>query len=111
MIDDDDGRASGGSERTDPSGFREASRPMDSREARERRLKIRCWRRGTKEMDLILGGFFDRCGAALNDAQLAAFEEAIREDDDRLYRWVSGAEATPPRHEAIIAAIRADRGV
>lgn len=73
-----------------------------NRETRERRLKIRCWRRGTKEMDLILGGFFDREGARLDEASLAAFEALIEEDDDALYRWITGAEPPPERHRAVI---------
>ena len=101
---------SGGAE--EPSGWRESAsdKGAEDREARERRLKIRCWRRGTKEMDLILGGFFDRHGRALSDQTLGAFEALIREDDAALYRWVSGAEDPPPVHVAIIEMIRADRG-
>ncbi|MEL6977711.1 MAG: succinate dehydrogenase assembly factor 2 [Pseudomonadota bacterium] len=81
------------------------------RDARLRRLRIRCWRRGTKEMDLILGGFFDRRGATLSDAALTEFEALIEEDDDRLYRWACGAEAPPERHAAMLERIQRDSEV
>ena len=76
------------------------------RSTRERRLKVRCWRRGTKEMDLILGGFFDNEGADLSDAELTAFEALIGEEDDALYRWVSGGEAAPERHAPLIERLK-----
>lgn len=91
----------------DPAGWRErAPHAEESRSDRERRLKIRCWRRGTKEMDLILGGFFDAEGAGLSDAELTAFEALIREDDTALYRWVSGADAPPNDHATMIARLQ-----
>lgn len=96
----------------EPAAWREgAIDPAEPRSVRERRLKIRTWRRGTKEMDLILGGYFDARGATLSDEALSAFEAVLREDDGVLYRWVTGAEAPPPEHAGVIAAIRADRGV
>lgn len=92
---------------SEPPNWRETTQdPTETREMRERRLRIRCWRRGTKEMDLILGGFFDAVGKTLSDAELAALEALIREDDDALYRWVAGAEAPPDAHAPIIDAIR-----
>ena len=83
---------------------------QDDRDLRLRRLKIRCWRRGTKEMDLILGGFFDREGAALSDEALTTFEALIGEDDNDLYRWMTGVEAPPARHAVIIQRIRSAQG-
>ena len=41
---------------------------MTEREKRLKRLAIRSWRRGTKEMDLILGRFWDTEGSGLDDA-------------------------------------------
>lgn len=78
----------------------------ETRTARERRLKIRCWRRGTKEMDLILGGFFDAEGARLSEPELNAFEALIGEDDHALYRWITGAEAAPADHAPMIERLR-----
>lgn len=96
----------------DPEGWREAveTAPL-ARPLWERRLKIRAWRRGTKEMDLILGGYFDAHAAAMSDAELSAFEALMREDDSALYAWVAGGAEPPAAHADVIAAIRRARGI
>jgi antitoxin CptB len=67
------------------------------RDARLRRLKIRSWRRGMKEMDLILGSFCDSEAASMTDAELDELEELMSENDQELYQWISG-QALPPAH-------------
>ncbi len=64
-------------------------------EARLRRLRLRAWRRGTKEMDLILGPFADARLAELAPAALDDFERLLEQNDQDLYRWVSGQEKAP----------------
>ena len=44
----------------------------ETRETRIKRLRMRSWRRGIKEMDLILGGFADAELAGLDAATLDA---------------------------------------
>lgn len=81
----------------------------ETREVRLKRLRIRCWRRGTKEMDLILGGFADggsRGLAALTAPELDAFERLISENDQDLYIWISGQQPAPAEHAAMIAHLR-----
>ena len=56
-----------------------------------RRLRWRC-RRGTKELDRILGGFFEEDYAGLNDAQQSAFAELLEQQDPLIYDWLMGAE-------------------
>jgi antitoxin CptB len=80
------------------------SEPADQR---LRRLRMRSWRRGTREMDLILGPFADRALAALTPAETDAYEALIAENDQDLYAWVTGATACPARHAAIVALIAA----
>ncbi len=75
------------------------------------RLRMRCWRRGTREMDLILGPFADSTLAQLGPADLDALEALIAENDQDLYLWMSGQAAAPPTHAAIVARIRAARGI
>lgn len=95
----------------DAPGWREEERRGEDRDSILRRLKIRCWRRGVKEMDLILGGFIDAAGAQLSDAQLTAFDRLTREDDSVLYAWVSGAAEPADAHAEIIAVLRRHHGV
>jgi antitoxin CptB len=63
----------------------------ESRETRLKRLRIRSWRRGTREMDLILGPFADGPLAALDDPALDAYEALLEQADPDLYAWICGA--------------------
>lgn len=73
---------------------------------RLRRLRMRSWRRGTKEMDLILGGYADERLAGMEGAELDLYETLLGEADDELYAWVAGRQAPPPRYTALLASIR-----
>lgn len=83
---------------------------MSDRETRLRRLRIRSWRRGIKEMDLILGSFFDECGATLDDEALDLYEAMLSESDQDLYQWFSGQSPAPAEHRAILDIVRDQRG-
>ncbi|MDB6177594.1 succinate dehydrogenase assembly factor 2 [Paracoccus sp. Z330] len=50
---------------------------------------MRSWRRGMKEMDLILGRFADECLARLPESRLASYERMLSENDQDLYLWVT----------------------
>lgn len=67
----------------------------ETAEHRLKRLRIRSWRRGIKEMDLILGGFADDRLASLTPDQLDAHEAMMNEQDQDLYLWVSGQQEAP----------------
>ena len=91
------------------------SRWHERREApaiRLRRLRMRSARRGTREMDLILGGFAEAGLDGLPPAILDAFETFLSENDQDIYQWVSGQSNVPAAHEEIVGRIRAfiDRG-
>lgn len=79
----------------------------ETRETRLKRLKIRAWRRGTKEMDLILGPFADGPLREVDDATLDAFEALLDENDQDLYPWVAQTAPAPEVHGPILARIRA----
>ena len=65
--------------------------------ARLQRVRMRAWRRGTREMDLILGPFADARLEGMTAAALDAFETLLSEDDHDLYAWITGrAEAPEP---------------
>jgi antitoxin CptB len=78
---------------------------MESGEARLKRLAMRSWRRGTKEMDLVLGPFADRHLAGLDPANLDLYDRLLDENDQDLILWVMGTAAAPDDFAALIAGI------
>lgn len=66
---------------------------------RRKRLKFRAWRRGFREIDLILGGFADRCLEDLDEAALSEFEALLKVPDNDVYDWITGACAAPPEYD------------
>ena len=77
------------------------------RETRLKRLRFRAWHRGTKEADLMIGGFFDRYSAHWNDAELAWFEALMDEDEVEVMGWAMGKIPVPPRAAGpLIAALQ-----
>ena len=79
----------------------------ETREIRLKRLKIRSWRRGTKEMDMLLGPFADGALPDLAEPDLAAYEAMLEENDQDLYAWVSGRDRPTAAHAGLIARIAA----
>jgi antitoxin CptB len=80
-------------------------------DVRLRRLRMRSWRRGIREMDLLLGGFSDVHLAALSPSELDAYETMLDENDHDLYAWVSKGTPAPEVHEGVLALIRRHHGV
>jgi len=72
-----------------------------------KRMRMRSWRRGTKEMDLVLGPFADECLASLAGSTLADYDALLAENDQDLIQWVLGQSAPPDRFAALIAQIAA----
>lgn len=67
----------------------------DPQHLRRKRLRFRCWHRGTREMDLLLGRFADRHLADLSEGQLDRFEALLMAPDPDLYDWVAGYAPVP----------------
>lgn len=85
----------------------ETAAPLDRR---RQKLKFRAWRRGFRELDLILGGFADRKLDALDSIGLDAFEALLNANDQDVYEWITGAAPAPADHETpTLALIRAFR--
>ena len=83
----------------------------ETHEIRLKRLRLRSWRRGTKEMDLILGGFADTELAGLDRATLDDYERLLEENDWDLYYWVTGASEGPEEYTALIGLLRRHCGM
>ena len=65
---------------------------------RRKRLLFRCWHRGTREMDLILGRFADAEIAGLAEDELMQLEHLIEVPDPDLYAALTGDRPLPPRY-------------
>ena len=75
---------------------------------RRRKLLFRAWRRGVREMDLIVGRFADAHIASFGTADLDDFERLIEAPNATLYAWVIGAEAIPADYDtAVLASLKA----
>jgi len=74
---------------------------------RLKRLKMRSWRRGTKEMDLILGRFADAHLGDMGRDDLAVYDALLNEVDTDLYQWLTGQGAGPPALQAMLRRIAA----
>lgn len=83
---------------------------QESHENRLKRIRIRCWRRGTREMDLLLGPYADGPLAALESDELHAFEALLEENDHDLYAWLSGVATPEERHQKALARVAAHHG-
>ena len=86
------------------------TRSSDGLDVRRKRLLFRCWHRGTREMDLILGRFADAEIASLTEAELDELERLIEVPDPDLYAAMTGNRPlAPDLSGALFARIQAFR--
>jgi antitoxin CptB len=71
------------------------TRSSDGLDDRRKRILFRCWHRGTREMDLILGRFADAEIGNLSDAELDELERLLEESDPDLYAAITGDKVLP----------------
>ncbi|MFD2173927.1 succinate dehydrogenase assembly factor 2 [Rhodobacter lacus] len=71
-------------------------------DARLRRMRMRSWRRGIREMDLILGPWADTELEHLDSVTLDLYDRLLEENDQDLYPWISGALPCPPHYVEIL---------
>ena len=79
----------------------------ETAQARLKRMAMRSWRRGTKEMDLVLGPFADAHLAALTEAELDLYDALLAENDQDLKAWILGQALPPPDLAPLLARITA----
>ena len=70
----------------------------DMLDFRRRRIAFRAWHRGTKEADLMIGGFADRYSAGWSETELDWFEELLAEQDVDIMGWALGRQPPPERY-------------
>ena len=71
----------------------------DGEAYRRKRLLYQSRHRGTKEADLILGGFALAHMASLSAEQFTKLEALLEESDPDLMSWISGQSTPPTEHD------------
>ena len=71
-----------------------------------KRLSMRSWRRGTKELDLILGQFSNNNINELKMPELKLYEQFLSNDDYLIYNWLFGKEDSPKIFKSLIKRIQ-----
>lgn len=69
---------------------------------RRKRILFRCWHRGMKEMDLLLGGFAKVKLAELTEDEVAELEHLLTAQDQDLYAWMTGRIPLPQEWDGSI---------
>lgn len=88
------------------------TRTSEGLDPRRRRILYRAWRRGTREMDLLMGRFTDAVIADLPEAELDQFEQLIEQIDAEIFDWVIGRVPVPPEQDtALFRRLREFHGV
>ncbi|MEP3047838.1 MAG: succinate dehydrogenase assembly factor 2 [Roseibium sp.] len=80
----------------------------ESRDPRLKKILFRCWHRGMKEMDLLLGGFANAKIDTLKEEEIVELEHLLTAHDQDLYAWMTGRKPLPeewdgPLYRRIIA--------
>jgi antitoxin CptB len=82
----------------------------ETSEARRKRLIWRASHRGTREMDLLLGGFARSQVARFSETELDELETIVGLSDQELMGWILGGVPVPQRQAtAILKALLAFR--
>ena len=66
------------------------TRSSEGLDGRRRKLLFRCWHRGMREMDLIMGRFADARLDGLSEGEIDELERLIEVPDRELLAWITG---------------------
>jgi antitoxin CptB len=66
---------------------------------RLKRLRFRAEHRGTREADMLIGGFFERHHQKWGEAEMAWFETLLEEQDVDILAWAMGTADPPARYQ------------
>jgi antitoxin CptB len=82
----------------------------ESLDIRRKRLRFRSRHQGTRELDLLLGGFADGRLETMTEAELDRFEALLELPEPVLSAWLIGRRAPPPEYDnAVTRALLAFR--
>ena len=81
------------------TGTARSSAGLDTRRGK---LLFRCWHRGMREMDLIMGRFADAAVEQLTSDELAEFEHLMEVPDRELLAWITGEADAPPEYDTAL---------
>lgn len=62
---------------------------------RRRKLKFRAWRRGFRELDLLMGSFADQYLETMSDSEADEFERLLDVPDWEIYAWLTQSADIP----------------
>ena len=71
-----------------------------------KKLMIRSWRRGTKELDLILGRFSHENIINFEMSELDLYEQFLSNDDHLIYNWLFEKEDSPRIFNRLVKQIK-----
>ncbi|MEA1071231.1 succinate dehydrogenase assembly factor 2 [Sphingomonas sp. LY29] len=64
-----------------------------------RALRYRAWHRGTREADMMIGGFFDAHHSSWGSHERALFAALLAETDVDIMAWAIGTQDVPERYQ------------
>ncbi|HEV2366060.1 MAG TPA: succinate dehydrogenase assembly factor 2 [Caulobacteraceae bacterium] len=77
-------------------------------DVRVKRARLRAWRRGFLEADLIFGPFADAHAHELGESDLASLERLLEANEQDVWAWVRGEAPVPAAYDdALFARLRA----
>ena len=68
-------------------------------EPESKRLHWRAHHRGTREADMLVGGFFDAHQASWDERERAMFADMLNEQDVDIMAWAHGTAEPPERFD------------
>jgi antitoxin CptB len=71
---------------------------------RRRRILFRAWRRGAREMDLVMGRFADQHLPTMSESELDAFELLLDAPDPQALAWIMGQAPAPAEYDTPLLA-------
>ncbi len=78
------------------------TRSSEGLDPRRRKLLFLSWRRGIREMDLIMGCFANEEIETLAGQELDDFERLTEVPDHDLLAWVTGERQTPAEYDTVV---------